>query len=96
MLFKIGNEIVDTEVTPVGLIFVDKDEAKVVGNILSNIKNGNTQMTPEEIEGNGNWWFMCPAEWTFEERDKWSSLTDEQKELLKNRVRVSGKLDFEL
>ncbi len=93
MLFKVGNEIVDTEVTPVGLIFVDKDEAKIVGNILSNIKNGDTQLSTDR---NGDWWFMCPAEWSKEERDHWSILTDEQKELLENRHRLTGKLKFEL
>lgn len=93
MLFKVGNEIVDTDVTPVGLIFVDKDEAKVVANILSNIKNGNTELP---IDRNGNWWFMCPSEWTFEQRDMWSILTDEQKQLLENRHRVTGVLKYEL
>ncbi len=93
MLFKVGNEIVDTDVTPVGLIFVDKDEAKVVGNILSNIKNGDTELP---VDRNGNWWFMTPAEWTKEERDQWSILTEEQKELLEARHRVISKLAFEL
>ena len=93
MLFKVGNEIVDTEVTPVALIFKTKDEGKVVGNIIANIKNGDSEYS---VENNGNWWMMFPAGATKEEIDKWSILTDEQKELLDKTPCVSVKNTFEL
>lgn len=93
MLFKIGNEIVNTETTPVGLIFKTKEEAKRVGNILSNIKDGDTQLP---VDGNGNWWFMMPIGKTKQEKDDWSVLTDEQKILLDNKAEITHVLDFEL
>ena len=94
MLFKVGNEIIDTEVTPVGLIFKDEEEANVVANIISTIKdNGDTQYSTNR---NGRWWFHTPANWTMDEKDKWSVLTDEQKDLLESKNRVTGKLDFQL
>jgi hypothetical protein len=93
MLFKVGNEIVDTETTPVALIFKTKDEGKVVGNIISNIKNGDTEYS---VERNGNWWMMFPAGVSKEEIDKWSLLTPEQKELLDKTPCVSTYLTNEL
>lgn len=93
MLFKIGNEIVDTETTPVALIFKDKDEAKTVGNILLKIKNGDTELP---VDRNGNWWFMVPVGTSKKDCDDYSTLTEEEKELLEKSVRISGKLDFQL
>lgn len=93
MLFKVGNEIIDTDKVPVGLVFKDKEEGKNVANILANIINGETQ---HPIDGNGNWWFMVPAGWTLEERDSWSVLTDGEKSLLERSGKVATKPEFEL
>lgn len=94
MIFKIGNEIIDTETTPVGLIFKNEEEAQTVAKIISSIKdNGDTQYS---TDGNGRWWFMTPRSWTMEEKDLWSILTDEQKLLLETRPVKTGKLDFQL
>ncbi len=79
MIFKVGNEILDTNTTPIGLVFKSKDEAKVLATLLSSIIDGDTQYP---VDGNGDWWFMCPGEMTKEEKDLWSILTDEQKTLL--------------
>lgn len=93
MIFKVGNEIIDTDTTPVALIFKTKDEAKVVGNIISNIKDGNTIYS---TEANGNWWMMFPAGSNTNEIDAWSLLTPEQKELLEKTPCVSTYLTNEL
>lgn len=93
MLFKVGNEIVDTETTPVALIFKDKDEAKTVASILSNIKDGDTELP---VDRNGNWWFMVPVGTSKSVCDEYSTLTEEQKDLLEKSGRISGKLDFQL
>ena len=96
MLFKVGDQIVDTETTPVALIFKTKEEGKIVGNIISNIIDGDTSMTEEQLKGNGNWWMMFPAGVSKEDKDKWSTLSDAEKELLESRGGVTGKLDFQL
>lgn len=93
MLFKIGNEIIDTDKVPVALIFKNKEEAKTVGNIISNIKDGDSEYS---VERNGNWWMMFPAGTSRKEIDKWSILTPEQKEMLENGPIVSLNLSFEL
>lgn len=93
MLFKVGNEIIDTEKVPVALIFKTKEEGKIVGNIISNIKNGDTEYS---VERNGNWWMVFPAGSSKEEIDKWSLLTPEQKDLLDNTPTVSITNTFEL
>lgn len=93
MLIKVGNKIIDTNKTPVGLVFKTKDEAKAVANILANIKNGDTELP---VDRNGNWWFKHPVSWNKEKCDKWATLTDEQKELLAGMPEVTGKLNFEL
>jgi hypothetical protein len=93
MLFKVGNEIIDTETTPVALIFKTKEEGKVVGEIIANIKNGDSQYS---VENNGNWWMMFPAGVSKEEIDKWSILTPEQKELLEKAPCVSTIITNEL
>lgn len=93
MLFKVGNEIIDTDKVPVALVFKTKEESKVVGNIISNIKNGDTEYS---VENNGNWWMMFPAGTSREEIDKWSLLTPEQKELLDNKSCVSTYISNEL
>lgn len=86
MLFKVGNEIIDTDTIPVALIFKTKEEGKIVGEIISNIKNGDSEYS---VENNGNWWMMFPADTSKEEIDKWSILTAEQKELLEKTPCVS-------
>ncbi len=93
MLFKIGNEIVDTDTTPVALIFKSKEEGKVVGNIIANIKDGDSQYS---TENNGDWWMVFPVGSSKEEIDAWSILTPEQKELLDKTPGVSVKNTFEL
>jgi hypothetical protein len=93
MLFKVGDEIIDTDKVPVALIFKNKEEAKTVGNIISNIKDGDSEYS---VERNGNWWMMFPAGTSREEIDKWSILTPEQKEMLENGPIVSLNLSFEL
>lgn len=89
MIFKVGNEIVDTDTTPVGLVFKTKEEAIIVGNILSSIINGNSEYPTEY---NGNWWFMCPEGMTADERDRWSTLTEDQKKILQETPEVTPKL----
>lgn len=93
MLFKVGNEIIDTETTPVALIFKTKEESKTVGNIIANIKNGDTIYS---TENNGNWWMMFPQGTLKEEIDNWSLLTPEQKDLLDKTPCVSTENTFEL
>lgn len=93
MLFKVGDEIIDTDKVPVALIFKTKEEGKIVGNIISNIKDGDTEYS---VERNGNWWMMFPAGASREEIDKWSILTPEQKDLLDNTPTVSPNNTFEL
>lgn len=97
MLFKVGDEIIDTDKVPVALIFKDKEEAANVGNILSNIKNGDTAF-PIEENGltNGNWWFMTPGNWTKEEQDAWSVLTMAQKKFLDSYGKIEANPKFEL
>lgn len=93
MLFKVGDEIIDTDKVPVALIFKTKEEGKTVGSIISNIKNGDSEYS---VENNGNWWMMFPAGVSREEIDKWSLLTPEQKELLDKTPCVSLKITNEL
>lgn len=93
MLFKVGNEIIDTETTPVALIFKDKEEAKNVGSILSGIINGNSEFP---TENNGDWWFMSPGNWTEKQRDEWSILTDQQRELLEKSGKVTSNPQWQL
>lgn len=94
MLFKVGNEIVDTETTPVGLIFKNEEEAQTVAKIISTIKdNGDTQYP---TDGNGKWWFMTPAGWSMEDKDLWSLLSDDQKSLLEGEPVKTGTIDFQL
>lgn len=93
MLFKVGNEILDTDKVPVALIFKTKEEGKIVGNIISNIPNGDSE---HETKMNGNWWMMMPAITTREEMDAWSLLTPEQKELLENTPEVSPSTTYNL
>lgn len=97
MIFKVGDEIIDTDKVPVALIFKDKDEAAIVGGIISNIKNGNTAY-PVEENGltNGNWWFMTPGEWTLEQQDAWSVLSLSDKEKLDASAKIQVKPRFEL
>lgn len=97
MLFKVGNKIIDTEKVPVALIFKTKDEAKTLGTIISNIKDGDTEY-PVEIEGNtnGNWWFMNPAGWDKSKSDQWSVLTKEEAELLAKTPKLTMSVKFEL
>lgn len=93
MIFKIGDQIVDTETIPVGLIFKDKEEAKNVGKILSSIINGNSELP---TLNNGDWWFMTPENWTIQQKDEWSVLTDEQRELLEKSGKVTPNPKFQL
>lgn len=93
MIFKVGDNIIDTETTPVGLIFKDKEEAKNVGAILSTIINGESKLPTAY---NGDWWFMTPENWTLEQKDNWSVLTDEQKELLEKSGTVTSIPKFQL
>lgn len=79
MIFKVGNEILDTETTPIGLVFKTKEEAIIVANIISGIINGDSELP---TEGNGNWWFMCPSGMSKQDMDSWSTLTDAQKKML--------------
>jgi len=92
MLFKVGDEIIDTSKTPIGLVFKTKEEAKAIADILANIKNGDTKLP---VDGNGNWWIMHPSKMTKDEIDEWSTLTDEQKEILENNREVHP-VKFEL
>lgn len=85
MLFKVGNQIVDTETIPVALIFKDKEEAKTVGNILATIKDGDSEYS---VEKNGNWWMMFPLGVERSIIDTWSLLTPEQKQMLDESGRV--------
>lgn len=94
MIFKIGNEIIDTAVTPVGLIFKDQEEASNLAEVLSSIKdNGDTNYP---TEGNGRWWFMTPSNWSHDEKDTWSLLSDDEKLLLQQSKFEINKPDLEL
>lgn len=90
MIFKIDNKILDTETNPVGLVFKTKEEAKILSEILSGIINGDTQYP---VDNNGNWWFMCPHNMNSDDRDKWSILSSEQKELLEKTPEITLKLE---
>jgi hypothetical protein len=92
MLFKVGDNIIDTETTPVALIFKDKEECRVVGNIIANIKNGNSEYS---TENNGNWWLMFPSD-NKEYIDKWSLLSEHEKSLLDKTPSVSTYINYEL
>lgn len=93
MLFKVGDQIIDTEITPVGLIFKTKEEANTVANIIANIKNGGSEYS---TENNGNWWMMFPSGTSKEDIDKWSTLTYEQKQMLNGKSEVTNSLEYEL
>lgn len=97
MLFKVGDEIIDTDKVPVALIFKTKEEGKIVGNIISNIKDDDTEF-PVEIDGltNGNWRMMFPAGVSKREKDAWSTLSKEEAELLDKTPCITPNIDFEL
>lgn len=94
MLFKVGNEIIDTEKVPVGLIFNNAEEANRVAAIISTIKDGGDSELPKDR--NGRWWFMMPTSWDKETTDKWSTLSEDQKTLLETTTEVSEIRRFEL
>lgn len=93
MIFKVGSDIIDTSKVPVGLVFKDKEEAAFLGAILSAIIDGDTEYS---VEDNGNWWFMTPSDWSKSDKDIWSILTEEQKELLKQSGKLRKSPSFQL
>lgn len=91
MLFKVGDEIIDTDKVPVALIFKSKEESKTVGDIIANIPDGEGDY---HVSKNGNWWFMYPADRSRKEIDEWSTLTAKQKQLLDTTPQVSTHEDL--
>lgn len=94
MIFKVGNEIIDTAVTPIALVFKDKEEAINLAAVLSSIKDNGATQYP--TEGNGRWWFMTPSDWSDDDKDKWSLLRDDEKVKLEQSRFQPNLPDFQL
>lgn len=74
MLFKVRDEIIDTEKVPVAIVFADSEERNRFIEIVIGIKKNENNPEPE-------YWFSYHPKnyFTRETFDAWASLTDEER-----------------
>lgn len=88
MIVKVGNEFIDTTVTPFAIAFSTKEEAEAVGNIIANIEKGDSKCPNDYM-----WFMMTPKGMSKDDVDEWAQLSTNGK--IVDSI-VSGELQYKL